>query len=107
MAGCLGPTENEYSLNVQGTKAKYARPTSFTFPQPTAQPTQQTAGGVPSSPVGAAYSGRPGSQAGGVPSQGMAYTGQQGTPAQGVPSYGGGYAEYMGQGGLSAGAAIP
>ena len=33
---------------VQGTKAKYARPTSFTYPQPTAQPPQQTAGGIPS-----------------------------------------------------------
>lgn len=78
----------KYGLAAQGTKAKYARPTSFSYPQPSAQPAQQTAGGVPSAgatapmgqpgmPAGGAYSG----QQPGVAAPG-AYAGQQpGAPA--------------------------
>ena len=82
---------------MQGTKAKYARPTSFSYPQPTAQPGQQAAGGIPSYTGGAAYSGKPGGQSGGAPAQGPYMSGQQGGPAGGVPSGPAGHYQYTGQ----------
>ena len=89
---------------MQGTKAKYARPTSFTFPQPTAQPGQQPAGSAPSYASGAAYSGQPGAQAGSVPAQGPYTSGQQGAPAGGVPYGTAGHYQYTAQ--APAGAAL-
>ncbi len=82
---------------MQGTKAKYARPTSFTFPQPTAQPGQQPARSAPAYAAGAAYAGQPGAQAGGVPAQGPYTSGQQGAPAGGVPYGAAGHYQYTAQ----------
>ena len=48
----------------QGTKAKYARPTSFTYEQPTARPAQQPAEGISSGSP--AYGSQQGMSSGGV-----------------------------------------